>query len=1250
MTATRRVPLLGFGALIVVTVAGVLWTLVNADALARQVARMLAQHLLGPTVERVQVRRWSLHTGDPWRVVLTDVRVPPVPPATDPPVHLPRVEIPVDPWQLLPSRGDELSLGVLRLDHPTWHLTRRDDGTLGVAGDPHALRTRLDELRREWSHGRVQRVAGVEVTGGRVFLDDVATGETRVVEEIALTLGPLQAGREVNIKATMSVEHDRHRAPVTLEATVGPHFQEPSVSRELRAHLVVQGLELSAWGFLVPPMLVRPHAGALSTDVVVERKGEADTITVQGRVHVANLVLAHQSARGEPATLSGEVDVAWDGASKLLDVRKLDVSGTALRLKTRLKVTGPALEGVHQALVDLHVDELKQLVALLPPADGAVPEGLKLEGPVDLRLEGDARQGALRVELDQARLAWGEWVDKPAGVPMHLRLDANREGDRIRFSNVKMVLDEATVVGRAELAGPAWLLEGEADSDAVPITQLQRVYPAIAQAVQRGGKVTGLARVRGRARAVAGQQALDAQVMLSGVDVSGPWLVARGNGVLSADVNPGPAQTVVTLDGRLDDMAVRVLDKEHHPVVDKPRGHPANVTVRILHDGKQASVENADLVVGKTVMRVRGRAERLDQPGSYVDLRVEPFHVAFDDLRVVSDVADAFPPGGQLDARLRITGNPRAPRSMQVVAESLEVRTALSRLRGRAQVKDLLDPHVHLDLAEVDIDAREVLQLHRAGALPRQADDVVAHLPTGARLWGKAVVTGRMAVPESVAIKASPVRLTSGRSEVNGEVALVNLVSLSSEGHLTTSELRLMDVRTPASPAWLPLDGKLAGQVRWRRDAGRPEHQEVELTELRVRTQGSDFTVSGVAYNALTPQLDLAVTGSTLDAGALQALWEKAHPPVPNADPRAALPEDTRTRLQRTRAVVSVELDRVFHDRTVLDDVVVMARLEKGTLTLDRLLFNTLGGEVDANGSRVELAATRVRTRLDVTVRGLDLSELARVHLRDPDALAGRVDVSANVTTVGLRREDLVSSLDGTFSVESPEVRARDFVLHYRVLAPTETLRPIETGGQEQAAHGDPRPYFRDLSAAGRVEGETLTFTQPLLCRSSFGDLNLGGAVDLRRGIQLTGTTDMSPEAVARMSQGAVRPRGRVVAPLTLGGAYDKPVLERLDLSNLAERTGPPELLGAAQALARRGVAQARDDVERLRRQAEEGARAEARRMQEEMRRERESALQQQVAQARRYGVGGIWNGMAPEEPERSPESPSSSVDGGSAH
>ncbi|MEW5851481.1 MAG: AsmA-like C-terminal region-containing protein [Myxococcota bacterium] len=634
----------------------------------------------------------------------------------------------MDLWKAVRSRGRRLEATAAVVTAPVVRVVRDAEGRW----DFDDIRAHLEERARahaptttEDANSMLQglKIAGVTIEDGRVEIEDRLLQRRLIVDRLRLELSTIVAGQDVSAKLAFTLDDGRTRAPLTLDVTLLPlparfDFQElPAMD----LHVTLKDLELDAWVSLLDAKWMRPSSGRLTLDVKTTTHAGGVSGAVKGFVKVDRLVVAKGDVRGEPTDVQLDVDVDADLKTSRFEVRKADITGPGVTLSTRASIVSRSIAGIRNVLVDLKVEDLSRVVAVVPRGSGIVPSQLSLTGPFEVHLEGDPQEAQFSLDLEKARVAWADVVDKKPGIPLQLKVLATRSEERVELQPFALIVADARLAGwldlPANLDGP---MEGALYTGDIKLSQVRSIFPVVARAQRREDlRLDGLVQVSANASMEGSAQAVDLRVRLRRMDVRLPSTSLRGNAELAAKLAPHDAESSqLEAHANFTDLAVRKLNDEGSVVVDKPLGMPMKADLVALRRGDLAQLQQGDVQLGHTDLRLQGQLKGLLTAQPEVTGGIEDVDLAFDDVRRISPAARSLPRAGRLRTRLGVEGKLLQPETLKISADELEIVADGNRVAGTVLVSNPANAQVDVQLTSVELDLRRLRKLTGINDIP----------------------------------------------------------------------------------------------------------------------------------------------------------------------------------------------------------------------------------------------------------------------------------------------------------------------------------------------------------------------------------------------------------------------------------------------------------------------------------------------------------------------------------------------------
>jgi hypothetical protein len=651
-----------------------------------------------------------------------------------------RLFLRLDVVKMARTRLRRLEVQEAVLEGARFSLRRKQDGTWDFADIvQHFAREARQEAelttKTPNEYFKELEIAGLQVVDGEVVVEDEELKQRYTVRKVNVRVSTIVPGRDV--RGEVKLQLFDGQTPSSLEAEVAilplPADLEFKTWPTARARVVLDRSDLGTWGKLLPTGVVQPAQGWLGFNLDARIRPDDGLATLTGTAAVDQLRLVQNGQLGEESNLGLDVHVDAGLREPTITVHRLDARGPGLQLTTRLRMVDRTPDGVRDAKVDLQVQELKRLLAIVPEGSGLLPKQLALEGPFTVSVQGDARGGHLVVDLDQAHVAWEGVLDKGTGTPLHLDLTVVRRPEEIVLKPISLQLADANVAAEFHLPpngqGP---VRGHVTTGDLRVSKLRGLFPAAGGLNRKGVKVDGVVRLTAAATVVNGMQAFQGDMALQQVDVRVPRVRVTGDSAVTVQDTPDrEGRHRVEVSGDFLALAIEVADEKGKPLLRKRRGAPADLYVDLSHQGAETKVTRAQLNLGNSTLAVGGVVTGLGSERVDLDLRTQQLLVDASDVRGLLP-ALARLPAGTAEAVVAVKGSPQAAADLNLLVDSLEVTLGRSHLAGVVAVKGTTDPVLGIRLDSVGVDFAELSR-----ALPSVG------LPPRGNLQARLSVTGR---------------------------------------------------------------------------------------------------------------------------------------------------------------------------------------------------------------------------------------------------------------------------------------------------------------------------------------------------------------------------------------------------------------------------------------------------------------------------------------------------------------------------
>ena len=722
--------LLGMVAAVVLAVGLALGLAVyNLEALINDYRGELSAHAseyLGRQVIFGPVRiTWEGGLGAEFR----DVRLAGAEAAAPEQLFVPRLFLKLDVMKMLRARGRRLEVKEAVLSQPQLKLRRDKQGAWDVEDIVRHVTRKAEETARTSDKSandyfRELEIAGTRVDNARVAIADEHLGQTYTVEGINIAMSTIVPGKNVNGDVSLTLDDGVAKAPLKAHLEILPLPADLDFSDwpTVRSSIKLQNLELGTWGRLVPAQWVRPEQGRLEVNITADINPDDDLAVVKGKLLLSALQLTQKGQKGQQGDIAFDMYVDAGLNSPTLKVHNLDVRGPGLVLDTRLTMHQRALEGIEDARLDVSVEDLARLLAILPEGNTLVPPELVLQGPFEVHVQGDADEGHLQVTLDKARVAYAKVLDKGHGTPLHLELTATRQNEGVLVDPISLQLDQANVAANVfvprTLKGPyrASINTGELD-----LKRLHGLFPAVVAARKDGIAVDGKVRLSVDAEPKDGLQEIRADLTARALDIRLSGLTLKGDGNVTVTAEPdrqgnNHAELLADLGG----LDVQVKKADGALVFNKKRKVSSDAHAKVTLTRKDLLVEALEINVGGSNVFVDGAVRGVHTAAPELDLRSQQLLVDVDDVRSMVPGTAGLPKGGTLSAHVVAKGQPKTPSTIAVRVDTLDLALGANKVTGEIGAKDLENPVVVARLDTVALDFSQLARVVQVKGLPRK--------------------------------------------------------------------------------------------------------------------------------------------------------------------------------------------------------------------------------------------------------------------------------------------------------------------------------------------------------------------------------------------------------------------------------------------------------------------------------------------------------------------------------------------------
>lgn len=508
--------------------------------------------------------------------------------------------------------------------------------------------------------------------------------------------------------------------------------------------------------------------------------------------------------------------------------------------------------------------------------------------------------------------------------------------------------------------------------------------------------------------------------------------------------------------------------------------------------------------------------------------------------------------------------------TVRMIDRSAPGGTATAELSGIEATARNIEPGQPMDL-----DLRAALQSTRANVeASLRIDPLPADLAAlGPGNWPE--VTGSVRV-DNAPLASLRNLLPAGLDEVatGGAVHLTGEVRTENERYVASGSGGIRALRLRGEPA--QADFGYTARID-------PATKAMQLSLRDIDLAGPGVELGGTASLRTAPvRFEFALAGPLLDLDALLGVLPEEEAPPEEGGSRAIVPPGARKSMQAASGAGTLEVERLVSGKLTATDVEAQATLKNGVLTLESAQAGFYGGTVRADGTTANLVEEVPGWHLVATMEGVDLQQ-AMDAISGFAPLGGALGSTVDLRGAGIEWTALRDALTGVASIELDEGQIATIDLDKAVAGSlAQGLRAIGQPGSAERIEAGAATTLRDLRARVRVDDGWMVLQQPITVNTGFGTMRLDGRIGLDWKLDLQGTARLSPEFVAQVTGGRLRPSQPVSLPMQLGGTLRSPAVGSFDTEQIARAllpTGEVERRVAKEV--ERGKEKARQEAQR---------------------------------------------------------------------
>ena len=335
------------------------------------------------------------------------------------------------------------------------------------------------------------------------------------------------------------------------------------------------------------------------------------------------------------------------------------------------------------------------------------------------------------------------------------------------------------------------------------------------------------------------------------------------------------------------------------------------------------------------------------------------------------------------------------------------------------------------------------------------------------------------------------------------------------------------------------LDVSLEGTRSANTSSTDPE-QRIELADLKMHilddeAEGHGFVEMKGAGAKKTTKFDLQLASSGLNLDKML---------IPSTTRKESKPLDPKT-FAGLSGHAAVKIDKLTMKKQTVTDIVADVTMQEDDIQVKTAQLKAFGGTVSAGGTELRLAHPKEPFHLVTKLDHVGLENLVALG-SDHKLLAGKFDGNIDLKGGGQEVKELAQTLAGVLDGHIMDGTFMGKDLIGSVSGPLSSALPAGLAGK--VTHGGTTSLGKDLPFGVTIANGVARLKNPIKVALPEADLSFGGGVRVDGNLDLGGTVSLSPQTIAAITSGKVKPAGAIPVNLKLTGPAWSPSVTDLDL------------------------------------------------------------------------------------------------------
>ncbi len=336
---------------------------------------------------------------------------------------------------------------------------------------------------------------------------------------------------------------------------------------------------------------------------------------------------------------------------------------------------------------------------------------------------------------------------------------------------------------------------------------------------------------------------------------------------------------------------------------------------------------------------------------------------------------------------------------------------------------------------------------------------------------------------------------------------------------------------------------------------------ELAISQLVVNLLGDPLDGKGQlklagAGKARTTVFDAELSGDRLDVDRLLVQKPAEKKPEKKPAPAAGKAENP---LAGVSGEARLRLGQLRVKGTDATNVLATIKVQEDLITLQQAQLQAMGGSVNAAGTLMRVAHPEEPFKVMTKVKGIQAEQALGLFTKQK-VLSGALDMDLERNGPGLGRADLLKALTGVLdgNLRGGVFHGKDLVAS--VAGPLAGKLPFA----KKVSEGGGTSLGKELPFSVKIANGIAQLTKPIRFDAGEGNnVDLSGGVGLDGTLQMPATVALSPDTVARITGGKVKPADPVPLTFKLAGAATSPRVEGLSVDAAAKSLAAQAATGA---------------------------------------------------------------------------------------